>query len=439
MPVRSIYLWLALAVAIFLALALAYARATPAWQAPDEPAHYNYVAYLATTGQLPILQPGDYPDGKVPIGPEVRLSDISAFRYEAHQPPLFYALEAVVFKLHPSVFALRALSLLLGAALLPVAFLCARVALPAKPWLWLAVAAFAGFVPMHLFVAGSVENDSLADLVLSLVLLAYLASWPSAILGLLLGLAALTKVTIYLPAILLGLATLLLVRKIPSPAAAGEGEGEGAQLQARLGRLLLGAALAASVAAAVSGWWFIRNGLIYGWADVFVQNRQAQVAGSQTQTGALGAAQLWNFIAAGFHSFWGQFGWMSIPLPERDYRVLIAFTGVCAAGWVVFACRRLSSLTLPSPAAAGEGWRSLGFGLTWAGTAGGLLIYNLKFVQPQGRYLFPALVPIGVFYVCGFAALFPRRVQPAAVAALSLGLIVFAAYTLRHDLIPAFR
>ncbi|MFI5265793.1 MAG: hypothetical protein ACHQ7M_00285 [Chloroflexota bacterium] len=377
-----------------------------------------------------MLQPGDYPDGKVPIGPQVRLSDVSAFRYEAHQPPLFYALEAVVFKLHPTVFALRALSVLFGAALLPVAFLCARLALPSRPWLWLGVAAFVGFVPMHLFVAGSIENDSLADLVLSLLLLAYLASWPSAVLGLLLGLAALTKVTIYLPAILLGLATLLLARKIPSPAAAGEGEG--AQLQARLGRRLPSAALAAAVAAAISGWWFVRNGLTYGWTEaaLFLQNRQSQVACSQTQTGAFGAAHLWNFIATGFHSFWGQFGWMSIPLPERDYRVLITFTGVCAAGWLVLAWRRSWQMS-------SRAW--FGLGLIWVGTVGGLLIYNLKFVQPQGRYLFPALVPIAVFYVCGFAALFPRRVQPAAIVALSLALIAFSAYTLQHDLIPAFR
>jgi len=419
---KAVYLSLALTVAVFLSLALAYARATPAWQAPDEPAHYNYVAFLATTGQLPVLQPGDYPDGKVPIGPHVRLTDVSAFRYEAHQPPLFYGLEALVFKLHPTVFALRALSVLFGAALLPVAFLCARLALPGEPWLWLGIAAFAGFIPMHLFVAGAIENDSLADLVLSLLLLAYLARWPATLMGILLGLAALTKVTIYLPAILLGLAALLLARKW----------------------LLSRAGTAVAIAAAVSGWWFVRNGLTYGWPDIFAQGRQAQVAASQTQTGVFGGAQLENFIATGFHSFWGQFGWMSLPLPERDYRVLIAFTVACAAGWVVLAWRRLTSSTPPLPALAvhvgpGEGWRWLGFGVAWAGTVVGLLIYNLKFVQPQGRYLFPALVPIAAFYVLGFAALFPHRAQVGAVAVLSLSLMAFSAYTLPHDLIPAFR
>ena len=415
---RGTYVWLALIVAAYLALALAYARATPAWQAPDEPAHYNYVAYLAEHAQLPVLQPGDYPAGKVPIGPEVRLTDISDFRYEAHQPPLFYALAAVLFKLHPTVFALRALSALFGAALLPVAFACARLTLLARPWLWLGIAAFAGFIPMHLFVAGSIENDSLADLVLSLLVLAYLAlatgwqnRWRWAAVGLLLGLALLTKVTIYPAAVLLF----------------------SLSLWERAGERARAAGTALAVAAAVAGWSFIRNGLTYGWSDLLVQGRQAAVAGSQVQTGTFGIAELWRFVATSFHSFWGQFGWMSVPLSEREYQALIGLTALAFLGWMVFLARR-GSLTLPSPAAAGEG-----LFLTWLGVLAGDLAYNLKFVQPQGRYLLPALVPIAFFYVCGFAALFPRRARPAAVGLLSVGLLAFSAYALQRDLIPSFR
>ncbi|HEX6511395.1 MAG TPA: hypothetical protein VF157_03790 [Chloroflexota bacterium] len=403
--IQATYLWLAVITAAFLALALVYARVTPAWQVPDEPAHYNYVAYLASTGQMPILQPGDYPAGIVPIGPEVRPTAISPFRYEAHQPPLFYALAAVIYKLHASVFALRALSALFGAALLPVIFLCARLVLPGSPWLWLGAAGFAGFIPMHLFIAGAVENDTLADLVTSLLLLASLATWPAAIVGLLLGLAALTKVTIYLPAILL--AGFAVWRQ---------------QKPREVGAAVL-------VAAAVSGWWFVRNGLTYGWTDMLVQARQAQVAGRQTQTGMFGPAQVWNFIATGFHSFWGQFGWMSIPLPERDYRVLIALTGAIGIGWIVVLVWQRELVP--------KQWQALV--LAWAGTVAGLLIYNLKFVQPQGRYLFPALASIAIFCVVGWAGLFPRSARPPAVGALALAMLAFSVYSLQHDLIPAFR
>lgn len=36
------------------ALGLLYATRTPVWQAPDEPAHYNYVRALVDYGAFPI-------------------------------------------------------------------------------------------------------------------------------------------------------------------------------------------------------------------------------------------------------------------------------------------------------------------------------------------------------------------------------------------------
>ncbi|MGB9578246.1 MAG: hypothetical protein ACPL3S_03140, partial [Halothiobacillaceae bacterium] len=62
MPKRwSEPLWLGIILALYLALGSLYAVFTPSWQAPDEPAHYNYVRYLAEYGRLPILHFGDYP------------------------------------------------------------------------------------------------------------------------------------------------------------------------------------------------------------------------------------------------------------------------------------------------------------------------------------------------------------------------------------------
>ena len=58
--------WLWLVVVLYLALATAYAVYTPAWQAPDEPAHYNYVRYLAEEHRFPVLKAGDFPAGGAP-------------------------------------------------------------------------------------------------------------------------------------------------------------------------------------------------------------------------------------------------------------------------------------------------------------------------------------------------------------------------------------
>ncbi|MCP4427108.1 MAG: hypothetical protein GY803_21690, partial [Chloroflexi bacterium] len=43
----------------YLVIGWLYASLTPDWQAPDEPAHYNYVRQLAN-GRFPIMAQGDY-------------------------------------------------------------------------------------------------------------------------------------------------------------------------------------------------------------------------------------------------------------------------------------------------------------------------------------------------------------------------------------------
>ncbi|MCH8024412.1 MAG: hypothetical protein IIB43_06865 [Candidatus Marinimicrobia bacterium] len=67
--------------------------------------------------------------------------------------------------------------------------------------------------------------------------------------------------------------------------------------------------------------------------------------------------------------------------------------------------------------------------------AGALIYYNSRFFQPQGRYLFPALVPIGIAMIAGTAAWLPRRWQFAApvVWLFALGYVNIIAST---EMIP---
>ena len=44
---------------LYLLVGSLFAIYTPPWQAPDEPAHYNYIRQLAG-GSLPVIAPGDY-------------------------------------------------------------------------------------------------------------------------------------------------------------------------------------------------------------------------------------------------------------------------------------------------------------------------------------------------------------------------------------------
>jgi hypothetical protein len=89
-----------------------------------------------------------------------------------------------------------------------------------------------------------------------------------------------------------------------------------------------------------------------------------------------------------FQSFWGQFGWMSIPMDRRFYLVLLVFTAVSAALFLRWWVRRRQELALPQSRALSV------FAALALGAALAFGWYNLKFVQNQGRYLYPALLPI---------------------------------------------
>src|SRR5512136_2469103 len=65
-------------VAVYVVIGTLYAVKTPAWQVPDEPAHYNYVRFVAEGRGLPVLEPGDY-DG-------VFLENVKAARFPSSIP-----------------------------------------------------------------------------------------------------------------------------------------------------------------------------------------------------------------------------------------------------------------------------------------------------------------------------------------------------------------
>jgi 4-amino-4-deoxy-L-arabinose transferase-like glycosyltransferase len=166
-----------LAVIIFgyVALGTFYATLTPPWQAPDEPAHYNYVRYLVEEGHLPVLQMGDYDDTylKEIVSRNFDSSlSIASIRYEFHQPPLYYLLLMPVYMAFGGALVpLRLFSVLLGAGVLVIAYLVGKTVFPSCAWPALGTAAFIAFIPQHIAVTAAVENDVLAELILGITLL----------------------------------------------------------------------------------------------------------------------------------------------------------------------------------------------------------------------------------------------------------------------------
>lgn len=393
---RSAAFWLVIIMATYLAIGTLFAVYTPAWQAPDEPAHYNYVRYLTEQGHLPVLQPGDYPHQYLEeikarkFPPDLSIDPI---RYEFYQPPLYYLLAMPVFELFGGALVpLRLLSVALGAALVYVAYRLALAVCPARLALALGTAAFVAFVPMHVATTATMNNDTLAELLLALALcglVRYLRREGDgqrglAVVGLLLGLGFLTKIYALI-AVAVGV-TAVALRRWRDPQ-------RGAQ---ELGWLLVPAFLLVLP-------WLVRNVVVYGWPDVMGLARHDEVVFGQMTTAEWVAQNGWqDLIKEGvqrtYHSFWGKFGWMAVPLDGRIYLALGLFTCVAVAGlagWLVTVSKQPKRLSEHSAPAVLLLLCTVLMFLSY-------LWYNAKFVQFQGRYLFPALTPLGLALALGW-------------------------------------
>jgi hypothetical protein len=65
--------------------------------------------------------------------------------------------------------------------------------------------------------------------------------------------------------------------------------------------------------------------------------------------------------------------------------------------------------------------------------------YNLTFIQAQGRYLFPGLGGIGLFFMLGLSRLAGPRLSPLILALASVLLALLSAVLLKSVVIPAWR
>lgn len=389
----------------YAALAYGYVTLTPPWQNPDEPAHFNYVAYVATTGGLPVLQPGDWDSGllqRLKTGTLQPSDDIGRIRYESWQPPLFYLLAAPIYRLGPSdtaLYRLRAFDAVLGGITLLVAYAAARLVL--VPLLAAVVPLAMTGVPMFTAVSASLSADPLANLFAAALVLTLLLRRPvpPILLGVLLGLGLLTKLelAIFVP---LAIGVIAL--------------GPRRSLRERVGVLL--------VAAAVTTPWLVHQVTSYGWTDPFAIARHSAVVTDQQRFSGFSARWLEQFATVSFHSFWAQFGWMSVVAPDRLYLIWGAITAVAVVGL----CLNRGIVRQPS-------WQLLlaTFLVAFVAYVG----YNLSFVQFQGRYLFTAMLPIAILLVRGWSAVPPR---PLASPAIALALVALNAYALVRVLVPGF-
>ena len=438
---------LCLILVAYLAVGSLYAVKVPIWNAPDEPSHFNYVRHLAETRQLPVLQVGDYDQAlleRLKATRFPRSESIDSIGYESHQPPLYYALASLVYTaiggqpLETRAVALRMFSLALGAAALVVAFAISRRLFPKDHTLALGVVALIAFLPMRMAIYASVNNDVLAELVTSMVLLSLVAHWGRpwsrrqlALLGLLLGAALLTKVIAYVLVLLVPFG-LLLSEKLRLQAEPRTIE---KMLSGRLAKLVAQHTIIVyAFAGLLSGWWFARNLLTYGWPDAFGLIRHDAVVIGQATTGPLTLGVLRQFAAVFFQSFWGQFGWMGVPMDDRVYTALGMLSALAGLGLVLILLTRRSR---PAATPRGYGGMLVLMGATVVLVFALVVQYNLKYVQAQGRYLFPAMVPIAAFLVLGWGEVLSERHRALLLGGLLAGLCSLDLVALYRFILPA--
>jgi hypothetical protein len=457
---------------VALANGLAWSLITPPFQVPDENAHYAYVAQVAERGTLP--RPIS-PEGPLSPREDQTIDSLLTFGIAGHaenpapdteaqqrvidgvaaqslsatgsgdalsatnNPPLFYALQVIPYRLMPSgkvldkLAAMRFLSALMGAATVLLAFLFLRELLPGTRWAWPAGALLVAFQPLFGFMSGGVNNDDLLYLTGAGVLWALgrafrrgLTPAGGALIGVFLGLGLVSKLTLigFIPAVVL--AVILLARR---------------DWRADPRRARRGAAWALGLAAAPFATYVLLDHTVWGRSAILGGVGSVPSSGYRHFTLREEISHVWQLFLpplwlrhqfayspmweTWFKGFVGRFGWLDYGFPAWVYQVARVITlGVIALALAELVRsrralrRRLGELAVYALVVVGLcaeiGAQSYRYLITNGG------------VFEQARYLLPLLGLYGA--VIAVAVRFGgRRFGPA----LGAGLVVLA---IGHDL-----
>ncbi len=406
--------WLAVLLGLHLLLGLVYDWATPIFEAPDEGYHVAVARWISLGQGLPVQRPGVKAD----------------WEQEGSQPPLYHmlvagltfwvntsdwaqafvhnpftrhvpgALQNVTMYRHTAAEAFpyqgtalavhlgRWFSLALSLLTVYLTYHLALAVFPGQMWLGLLAAALVALNPKVIFINASVNNDNLLMLLSTAALLVMAGAaqpqetWRTrrvalglrlAGLGLLLGLAALTKVS---GLVLWPMAALAV--------------GLGAWRARDWRPLVWGGLLMAGLAVAVSGWWFWRNQALYGeWLGL-----QTMVAIAGPRVPPLALADLIRQEWYGFYrSYWGIFGTFTLLTPDWVNAMFDALTLLALAG---------GSVALARHRGAGRA-EPLGLALFCLLTLAGVINWTMQTMASQGRLMFGAIAPLSILMAAGLA------------------------------------
>ena len=434
-------LFLAVIIIVYVLLAALYALMTPKWQAPDEPAHFNYIRTIGETGTLPVLQPGDYDQNyleQIKAAKFPASMSVDAIRYESYQPPLYYLSAVPVYLvaraggLDVQVIALRLYSVALEVIALLIAHAVIRQIFPDEHLLALATVGLMATIPMHIAITASISSDTAAELIVALILLLAILRVKGNVSdrrfvilgGILFGAALLTKTTAYATGGLLLIGAEIAQLTINNSQLTNHASRITYHREASLwdvSRIVL----LFLVSLILSAPMFIRNVITYGIADPLGLARHDSIVIGQPTTAEMIRQYgfnhiLFDFFAVTFKSFWAQFGWMGVLVNDRIYVVLFVLTAIAVFGFALWAIRIVRHRELLTPV---QHWSVGLLILLVAVGVADYVAYNFKFFQLQGRYLFPAIIPIAFFLVLGLREILAKEYARVAFALLYVALV----------------
>jgi len=410
----------------FTGLGLLYDFYVPLFEKPDELKHFAVIQHLQTQGQLPLVKAGEVrpwdQEGTQPplyhILAAVAVSwlDLSHFTEPARNP--HYADErSFIWRqrgnnnlyLHPVDEAWRPeptfvaarlarwLSLLAGIGTISLTYLLAQLVfsdrqqvepLPRQakltpvPLFALLAASLVAFIPQFLHTSSAITNDSLsvtlaaaALLMLALMIKKGSSTRYAVYLGLILGLAVLTKLSLLY---LLPLTGLVLLFDLSRHRSLRRSLTEGVII---FGLMLL-----------LAGWWYWRNWQVYG--DVTALNAHLLYRGGPLNPQP-SLAQIWQTELTGLElSFWAAFGAGQILWEPWLYTLLNGLKYLVGLGLVIGFWRAVKD------------WKSvsdprslliLGLLALWSLIIFGALLRWMQITPASwGRLLYPALPALGV-------------------------------------------
>jgi 4-amino-4-deoxy-L-arabinose transferase-like glycosyltransferase len=445
---------LALIAVVYCTLSVMYAILIPPWESPDEPAHYLYVSQLATRWR---------PPQKSTIQQTNSFSKDQAFissNYEWYQPALGYLPAAVVYKvlaiiapdslpkqipslsslfptipsrynifIHPAsgifhvwdnawgLLVIRILSSLLG---LPVIFAAYKLGVLVDKeggFLGIAAAGWVAFLPQFTFINASVRSDTLTNAIAALVFLTAALIQTSReqrdrnalLMGILLGLGLISKNT-FVYMVPIGLIAVIL----PDPRAP--------RTWLRLAMLVLAPALIL-------------------WGVYYLVFDEARVAFAYTLTTALKINSdllTWKHLQEIpkpllIDLFYARFGWANVAPPAICSRLAFGF-------WSIGSCITLiQTIRLSQKPELNQQMKIIALlfiGMLLAFI--GVVRFNLSIVQPQGRFLFPALLPWAILGFWGVWQILSKRSEKIATILIVGFMLLFNVYALFFILTPAY-